>query len=325
MHLFNCAQRLCITGLFLWAGCSIAQEYPVRVVRIVVADTAGSVGDNIMRYTAQRLTAVWGQQVIVDNRPGANQIIGTEHVARSKPDGYTLLSGTPSMLTMNQVVYKKLPYDSLRDFAPIAQITTNYFALVVNPALPATSVGALVKLAKSRPGEILYSSAGVGNQNHLSVEMFARAAGLKLMHVPHKGTAPAIVDLLGGQVAMMVTPIAGVAAHITSGKLRLLATAGSQRSPVFPDAPTLVESGFPDVVVIGWGGLLAPAGTPPDILNKVSRDIARSVTAADFRSALGIPGTELTPSTPEAFAAFIRTEIDKWSKIIRAVGLENSQ
>jgi len=324
MRLLDRTQGLLMGCLFLSTGALLAQEYPSRVVRIVVAETPGSNPDITMRVLSQKLTEVWGQQVIVDNRPGANQIIGTELVAKAKPDGYTLLVGTPSMLTMNQFVYKKLPYDTLRDFAPITQTTTNHFALVVTPALPAPSVAALVKLAKSRPGEMLYGSPGVGNQQHLAIEMFARAAGIKVVHVPHKGTGPAIISLMGGHVAMMLTSAGPVAPYITSGKLRLLATAGSQRAAAFPDAPTLVESGYPDVVVTGWNGLVAPMGTPPDILNKLSRDIGRQLMAEDVRAALVIPGTDLTPSTPEAYGAFLRAEIEKWSKLIRAVGLENS-
>jgi len=280
--------------LLLSAGALMAQDYPNRVVRIVVADTPGSGSDIAMRLLAQKLTEIWGQQVIVDNRPGANQMIGADLVAKAKPDGYTLLSGTPSMLTMNQFVYKKKPpYDSLRDFAPITQVITNYFALVVTPTLPATSVAGLVTLAKSRPGEMLFGSSGTGNQNHLSVEMFARAADIKVLHIPHKGIAPATTDLMGGHVAMMITSAAGVATHVTSGRLRMLATAGSQRASAFPHAPTLAESGYPDVVVMGWTGLVAPTGTPPDIVSKLSRDIGRVLTAADVRSALVVPGSEL--------------------------------
>ena len=325
MYLFARTQWLLMGCLFLLAGGLMAQEYPNRVVRIVVGDTPGATSDIAMRFLSQKLTAAWGQQVVVDNRPGANFIIAAELVAKAKPDGYTLLGGAPSMLTMNPFVYKKLPYDSLRDFAPITQIVTNHFALVVTPSLPASSVAALVKLAKSRPGEMLFGSPGISNQQHLAVEMFARAADIKIVHVPYKGATPAITDLIGGHVAMMITSIAGVAAHIAGGKLRLLATAGPQRASMFPDAPTLVESGYPDVVVTGWTGLIAPIGTSPDILNKVSRDVGRELTAADVRSALAIPGSELTPSTPEAFGAFIRAEIEKWSKVIRGVGLENSQ
>ena len=324
MHLFDRARWLLVMCLLSVSGVLLGQEYPNRVVRIVVADTSGSGSDIVMRFLTQRLTDAWGQQVVVDNRPGANGIIGAELVAKGKPDGYTLLSGVVSMLTMNPSVYKKLPYNSLHDFTPIAQLSTNHFALVVPPSLPATSVAALVKLAKSRPGEMLFGSAGIGNQNHLAVEMFARAADIKLVHVPHKGTAPAVISLMAGQVAIMLTSASPVATYLASGKLRLVATAGVQRASAFPDAPTLVESGFTDVVVIGWTGLVAPAGTPVDIVNKVSLEVGRVLASAEVRSALAVTGRDLTPSSPEAFGALIRAEIEKWSKVIRAVGLENS-
>jgi tripartite-type tricarboxylate transporter receptor subunit TctC len=325
MHLLDRTQWLLMACLLCVSGSLLGQEYPNRVVRIVVADTAGAASDVALRLLANKLSETWGQQVVIDNRPGANGIIGAEFVAKAKPDGYTLLTGVVSMLAMNQFVYKKLPYDSLRDFLPITQIATNHFVLIVAPSLPVTSVAALVKLAKSRPGEIHYASPGIGNQQHLSAEMFARAAGIKIVHIPHKGTAPALISVMGGQVAMMTAAGAAAAPHIANGRLRLLATFGKQRAAVFADAPTLVESGYPDAVVLGWTGLVAPAGTPPDILNKVSREIGRLLTSADVRSALAVPGSDLTPSTPEVFGAFIKEEIEKWSQIIRLVGLEHSQ
>ena len=318
-------QAFLLGYLALSGGALMAQDYPSRVVRIIVGDTPGTASDIAVRLLSQKLTEAWGQQVIVDNRPGANGIIGAELAAKANPDGYTLLTGVPSMLTMNQFVYKKLPYDSLRDFAPITQLTMNHFALVVTPTLPATSVAALVKLAKSRPGEMLYGSPGIGNQQHLAMEMFARAADVKVVHIPHKGLAPAVIGLVGGEVAMLLTSAAGVVPHIASGKMRLLATAGRQRAAVFPNAPTLVESGYPDVVVNGWTGLVAPIGTSPEILDKLSREVGRQLAAADVRAALAIPGSELTSSTPDAFRTFIKSEIEKWSKVIRLVGLENSQ
>src|SRR5688572_2741798 len=202
MRLLDRTNGLLMGCLFMSAGTLMAQDYPNRTVRIVVADTPGAASDITMRFLAQKLTEAWGQQVVVDNRPGANGIIAAELAAKANPDGYTLLSGVPSMLTMNQFVYKKLPYDTLRDFAPSTQVATNHFALMASPSLPATSVAALVKLAKARPGEMLYGSPGVGNQQHLAVEMFARAADIKIVHIPHKGTAPAIISLMSGQVAM---------------------------------------------------------------------------------------------------------------------------
>jgi len=319
------AHALLAASLLLPAGVLMAQEYPNRVVRIVVADTAGSSSDNSIRLLSQKLTAEWGEQIVVDNRPGANGIIGAQAVASAKPDGYTLLNGSPNMLSINRAMYKKLPYDSLRDFAPVGQIATNHFAFVVPASLPARSVPALVKLAKSRPDEMLFASSGVGNQNHLSVEIFARAAGIKVLHVPHKGTTPALTSLMSGEVTMMITSASAVASQVTNGKLRLLAMAGTRRAAAFPNTPTLVESGYPQAVIMGWSGLLAPAGTPAGIVNKLSRDLGRLLMTADVRSALSDQGREVTPSTPEAFGALIRAEAEKWEKIVRAVGLENSQ
>ncbi len=324
MHLCGRTRWLLMGCLFVLTSGLMAQEFPNRVVRIVVGGS-GTSGDIAMRVVAQKLTEAWGQQVVVDNRPGANGIIAAELVAKAKPDGYTLLTGVPSLLTMNPIVYKKLPYDSLRDFAPVSQILINNFGLVTTASLPAGSVAALVKLAKSRPGEMLFGSAGVGNQNHLAVEMFARAAGIKIVHVPHKGNAPAVISLIGGHVPMMITSLGAVVPHIASAKLRLLATAGTQRDPTFPDTPTLVQSGYPGVVVVGWTGLVAPTGTPSDIVNKISVEIARQLTAADVRSALVASGSQIKSSTPEAFGAWIRAEAERWAKVIRAVGLENSQ
>ena len=325
MNLFNRTQWLLMGCLSLSVTGLMAQEYPNRVVRIVVADTPGAGSDIAIRFLAQKLTEAWGRQVIVDNRPGANGIIGAETVAKAKPDGYTLLSGVPSMLTMNQFVYKKLPYDTLRDFAPVSQLATNHFAIVVTPTLPAKSVAELVKLAKARPSDMLYASPGVGNQQHLAAEMLAQAAEIKISHVPHKGTGPALVSLMGGQVVMMFTAAAVAAPHVAGGKLRLLATAGTKRASAFPDTPTVAESGYPSVVVIGWTGIVAPTGTPPEIVDKVSRDIGRLLTAPDVQAAMAVPGSELTASTPEAFSAFIKSEIAKWSKMIRLVGIENTQ
>jgi tripartite-type tricarboxylate transporter receptor subunit TctC len=306
------------------SGVTGAQDYPTRVIRIVVGDAAGSGADIQMRLIAQKLTESWGQQVIVDNRPGANGIIGAELAARSKPDGYTLLAGVPSMLAMNQFVYRKIPYNTLRDFTPVTQVATNHFALVVTPSLPARSVADLVRLVRGRPGDLIFASAGVGNQNHLAVEMFAKAADLKLLHVPHKGTAPALTDLMSGQVMLMFNAALAVSTHIDSGRIRLLATGGPQRVPAYPDAPTLVESGHPDVVVLGWTGMLAPSGTPAEIVARLSREVGRHLAADDAKKIIA-KGSDLTPSTPEAFAVFIKSEIDRWSKVIRAVGLEHSQ
>ncbi len=299
--------------------------YPTRVVRIILPQPGGGGTDVVARAIAAKLTEAWGQQVIVDNRPGANGIIGTELFAKSKPDGYTLLYGFTSLLTINPSVYKALPYDTLRDFAPVTQTVANTMALVVHPQLPARSVKELVGLARSRPGEVLYGSFGIGNQTHLTSELFRLAAGLKLLHVAYKGETPAITELIGGQVAMMIAPSAGITPHVKSGRLRLLATCGEKRAAAFPDTPTMVESGFPKVVSTGWGGLVAPGGTSPEVIRKVQQEVARAVAAPEVRERFAALGAEPSGSTPEAFAAWLKAETDKWAGVVKGAGLYHSQ
>ena len=323
MHL-SCRSVWLLTGCLL-SGTAAAQEYPTRLIRIVVAQAPSSGPDLAARTLGQKLTESWGQPVIVDNRPGANGIIGGELVAKAKPDGYTLLLGVPSAITVNQFVYKKMPYDPVRDLAPVTQIATNTFGVVVTRSLPATSIKALVALAKSRPGELIYASAGIGNLTHLAGELFSQAAGVRMLHVPYKGTTPAQVDVISGQAALTFVSMRAIAEQVQAGKVRLLATMGDKRDPAFPKTPTLVESGYPSLVVIGWNGLLAPAGTPPDIVNKLSREIGRHLSVPEFRDRMASLGADPSPSTPEAFAAFIRAEAAKWQKVIRAIGLEHSQ
>jgi tripartite-type tricarboxylate transporter receptor subunit TctC len=303
-----------------------AGDYPTRVVRIVLPQPAGGGTDTVARTLASRLSETWGQQVIVDNRAGANGIIGAEAVIKSKPDGYTYLYGFTSMLTINPSVYKALPYETLRDFAPVTQTVTNQMALVVNPYLPVRSVKELVGLARSRPGELLYGSFGVGNQTHLTTELFRLEAKLKMLHVPYKGETPAITELVGGQVALMFSPSAGVTPFVRSGRLRLLATAGEKRAAAFPDTPTMAESGFPAVISMGWGGLLAPAGTPPEIVQKAQQDTARAVVAPEIAERFAALGAEPSPSkSPEEFAAWIKAETQKWTRVVKGAGLYHTQ
>jgi tripartite-type tricarboxylate transporter receptor subunit TctC len=308
-----------------FASAALAQDYPTRVIRIVVAQAPSSGPDLAARALGQKLTESWGQQVIVDNRAGANGIIGGEMVAKAKPDGYTLLLGVPSAMTVNQFVYKKMPYDPVRDLAPVTQIATNTFGVVVTPSLPVNSIKQLVALAKARPDQLSYASAGIGNLTHLAGELFSQAAGVKMLHVPYKGTTPAQVDVMSGQTTLMFVSMRGIAEHVAAKKARLLATMGEKRDPAFPDSPTLRELGYPGVVVIGWNGLLAPAGTPSEILHKLSREIGRHLNAPEFRERMASLGADPSPSTPEAFAAFIKAEAAKWHKVIRAIGLEHSQ
>ena len=292
-------------------------DYPNRPVRIIVPQAAGGGVDIVARAIAQKLAETWGQQVIVDNRPGANGIIGIEAVAKSKPDGYTIAAPFTSVLTINPFVYKSLPYDAFRDFAPIMQSVNNIIVLVVNPYLPVRSVKELVALGKSRPGDLIYGSFGVGNLTHLAAELLRLETGLKMVHVPYKGETPAVSDLIAGQYVLLFATSAGVNAHIKAGRLRLLATGGERRAAAYPDTPTMGEAGYPNASVTGWSGLVAPAGTAPEIVRKFQRDAARHVRSAELGERLTALGAEPVGSTPEEFSAFIRSEADKWSRVIR--------
>jgi tripartite-type tricarboxylate transporter receptor subunit TctC len=302
-----------------------AADFPNRFVRIVAPQPAGSGVDTYTRAIAQKLSEAWGQQVVVDNRAGANGIIGVEQVAKAKPDGYTLLAAFTSVLAINPLVYKSLPYDTFRDLAPIMQTVTNTMALVVHPSLPARSVKELVALGKSRPGEFIYGSNGIGNLNHLAGELFALETRLKMLHVPYKGATPAITDLIGGQFTLMFGTAVGVAPHIQSGRLRLLATGGEKRAEAFSDTPTMVEAGLPNMVVTGWGGFLAPAGSPREIIEKIQRDVARQLQEPDLRERLRRDGSDPEVSTPEQFGAFIRAELEKWGRVVKQAGIYQSQ
>ncbi len=319
-------QRLILPAVAAFTcAAAAAADYPTRVVRIVLPQPAGGGTDVVARAIAGKLSEAWGQQVIVDNRPGANGIIGMDAVAKSKPDGYTLLYGFTSVLTINTSVYKSLPYNTLRDFAGITQTVTNTIAFVVNPHLPARSVKELVTLGRLRPGDLLYGSFGVGNVTHLTAEMFRIESGLKLLHVPYKGETPSITDLVGGQVVMMFSPSAGVTPHVRSGRLRLLATCGEKRASAFPDTPTMVESGFAKVISTGWGGLLAPAGTPSDVVRKIQIEVVRQVRSPEVRDRLAPLGAEAVGTTAEEFTALLKTETDKWAQVVRGAGLFHSQ
>ena len=321
------AGTLCtlMLSIALPAHAQTAKDYPGRPVRIIVPQAAGSGVDLTARVVAQKLTEAWGHQVIVENRPGANGIIGLEAGAKAKPDGYTLSLGVPSSLTMNPYVYKSLPYDTLRDFVPITQTATNTFGLVINPALPVRDVKELVALARARPGELSYGSFGIGNQTHLGGELFSSQIGIRLLHVPYKGETPAVIDLLSGQIAMIFTPMQGAVPHIRTGKLKLLATLGGSRARAFPEAPTMIEAGYKTIVITGWTGLLAPTGTPQDIVDKLQKEIAVRLLVPETRESLASQGAEPVASTPEQFAAFIRAEMAKWSAVIKKAGLEASQ
>jgi tripartite-type tricarboxylate transporter receptor subunit TctC len=302
-----------------------AQPYPSRPVRIIVPQAAGGGVDIMARSVAEKLTATWGQQVIVDNRPGANGIIGIEPVVKSKPDGYTLSAAFTSVLTINPHVYKALPYNPVRDLAPVTQTVTNTMVLMVHPSLPVRSVKELVGLAKARPGELNYGSFGVGNLTHLAGELLSAEAKIKIVHVPYKGETPALTELIGGHVVLLSAVSSAAAPHIRAGRARIIATGGEKRSPAWPDTPSMAEAGYPGSTVTGWNGFLAPAGTPREIVEKIQRDSAKHLLSGELRDRLSALGAEPVGSTPEQFSAFIKSETDKFARASKAAGIYHSQ
>ncbi len=320
----SAALAIAAIGLSGAVAAAAAEPYPTRPIRFVIAQAPGSSVDLLTRLIGQKLTESWGQQVIIENRPGANGIIGMEAAARAKPDGYTLSMGVPSALTMNQTIYKALPYQPA-DFVPVTQTTVITFALVVTPALPARTVAELVALARQKPGALNFSSAGIGNQTHLAGELFAARAGIEMTHVPNKGETPAVQDVMAGETQLMFSTMPIVHPHIKAGTLRLLAICGPTRSAEYPDVPTLEESGFPGLVVTGWTGIVAPAGTPSDIVAAIQQTVARQILTQDVRATLSQQGAEPVGGTPAQFAALIAADTAKWTPVIERAGLARSQ
>ena len=299
------------------AATAFAQSYPVKPVKIVSPYTPGGLGDVLPRGVAAGLTELLGQQVIVENRPGASQVIGMQAVAKAAPDGYTLVFGSATSLAINVSAFKNLPYDPLRDFAPIALCFTTPVYLVVHPSVPAKSVKELVALARARPGRLTFASGGNGSSNHLAGELFKSLSGVDLLHVPYKGAGPAMIDVMAGHVDLMFGA-AGLA-EAQAGRVRVLAVTSARRSAVAPHVPTVQESGVPGYEATIWFGILAPAGTPAPIVNRLSQDIIRILAQPSMRDRFGT--VEITPSTPEGFASHIRREIPKWRKVYAAANI----
>jgi tripartite-type tricarboxylate transporter receptor subunit TctC len=297
------------------------QAYPSKPIRIVVPYPPGGFNDILGRTLAAKFQEAWGQPAIVDNKPGANTVIGTDAVAKAAPDGHTLLvvafpfAVTPSLI-------KNLPYDTLRDFAPVALCAQSPNILVANPELPVKSVADLIALAKAKPDGLSYASTGNGSSNHISMELFKSLAGVKLVHVPYKGSAPAVVDLLSGQVQVMFDNAPNVMPQVRAGKLRALAQSGATRSPVAPDLPTVAEAGVPGYEVTVWFGLVAPAGTPREIVSKLNAEVLKILALPDVRERFLALGVEPAGSTPEEFARYIRVQMDKWAKVVRDAGVK---
>ncbi len=303
------------------AGAPAQQKYPVKSVRLVLPFAAGSAVDVLARLYAQRMTEGWGQQVVVDNRTGANGIIGMELIARAAPDGYTIGMGNIATLAINPSLYPKLPYDSLRDFVPVSLTATISNCLVVHPSLPVKSVQELVAFAKKRPGELNYASGGVGSAQHIPMELLQAMTGIKLVHVAYKGLTPAFNDVLAGQMPMMVSGLVTSLPYHRNGRLRILGTTGTKRTSATPDVPTIAEAGLPGYEADSWTGVLVPRGTPPDIVAQIYAEIVRISQLADTRERLLASGFEVIGSSPEAFATLIKNDTARLGKVIRDAGI----
>ncbi len=303
-------------------GCasSPAQDYPARPVRIVAATPPGGPVDLVARLMAQKLSEVYGRPVVVENRAGAGGVVGADYVAKSQPDGYTLLVASPATLCIAPAIQPKLPYDSIRDFAPISITTIAAFMLVVHPSLPAKSVKELVALARAKPGQLDYASTGGGSFTHLSMELFNSIAKIKIVHVPYSGAAPALVDLMSGRMQMLVNSVATTQPHLKSGKLRGLAVTGAQRSALMPELPTIAEAGVAGYEATNWFGLAARGGTPREIIASLNSALARSMSTTETKQTMLSQGLEPVLTTPDNFAQIIQNERTKWAKVVRDSG-----
>ena len=319
---FSKSLALLAAALTLSAPLAQAQapSFPKQPVTLVVPFPAGGPTDGMARVLAQKLGDKLGQQVVVDNRGGAGGSIAAEYVAKAPADGYTLFFGTTGTMAINPSLYKKLRYDPLKDFAPVSLMATTMNVLVLNPHVPAHSLGDLIKLAKAKPGEVTYGSAGNGSSNHLSGELFRSAAGIQISHIPYKGSAPALIDLLGGRLTMMFDTIAQQTQNISSGKVRAIAVTGPKRSPLLPDVPTAQEAGLKNFDVTIWFGVLAPAGTPAPVVERLNRAIVAVMSTDEMKKRMQADGAEAKATSPAEFAALIRSDLAKWTPVVKGSG-----
>ena len=298
-----------------------AETYPIKPVRIVIGFSPGGYIDLTSRLVAGPLAAALGQQVVVDNRSGAGGVVGTEIAARAAPDGYTLTIGSIGTHAINQTLYRKLPYNVIKDFQPVARLSDAPNILAVHPSFPAKSVKELVTLAKARPGQIMYASAGAGTSTHIAAVLFEYLGHLKLVHIPYKGGGPAIIDVVAGQVPVTFATAASVSPQTKSGRLRGLGITGSQRSALLPDLPTIAEAGLPGYEMINWLGLFAPAGTPRAVVEKLSGEAIRIVRLPEVSEKLNAQGAEPSPLNTDEFTPFVKREVDKWARVVALTGM----
>jgi tripartite-type tricarboxylate transporter receptor subunit TctC len=317
---------LCMFALVFGIGCgpdpARAQSYPNRTITVVVPFAPGGSTSIVGRVIADKMSQQMGQGIVIDHRPGAGGTVGTKAVAKSEPDGYTLLLGYTGTLAIGPSLYKNPGYDPRKDFAPIGMIGNAPASLVVHPSFPAKTVAELIAYAKAHPGKVNFGSAGAGTVSHITGEYFARTAGITLVHIPYKGTGPALSDLLGGHIPMIFAPVPSTHANVSAGLLRALAVTGITRTSLLPDVPTMPEAGLPGFEASLYYGLVAPAGTPRPVIDKLNRELRAALASDDVKKHLALDGTVVTPGTPEDYAAFIDKDERKWSGLVKASGVE---
>lgn len=314
----NCLRTFCAIASLALSGSVFAQTWPDRPISLVVGFPPGGGVDIVARQLADKLSEQIGQRVAVDNRAGANGNVAMDFVARARPDGYTLLMGNVGNLAINPALYSKLTFDTLKDFVPISRVIVQPLVAVVPSASPITNLAQLLATLRAKPGEINFGSGGNGNINHLSGELLKLQAGVQFTHIPYKGSAPAVADLVAGRVQLMIDGANVMTNFVRDGRLRAIYTTGEARSPAYPDVPTARESGLPDMIVYGWQGVLAPTGTPGAIVERVSQEVARALALPDLRTRLVSQGTEPSPQPPAQFAAFLAAEHKRYAEVVRS-------
>jgi len=316
-------KRLLVLALAAgFASLTSAQPYPTKPIKLVAPSTPGDAPDVIARLVADKLSTALGQQVVVENRPGAGGVVGSDYVAKAAPDGYTLIMGNAGSHGINAAVYSKLPYDIQRDFAPVSQVAVAPNVMVINPSVPASTLAEFIAYAKANPGKLSYASGGNGSSAHMSMELFKSMSGIDIQHVPYKGSSPALTDVVSGQVVAFIGNMPPTVPLIKAGKLRAIAVTTKSRSALMPELPTITEAGLPGFETVAWFGVLAPAGTPPEVVNRLSAEIAKIAKSPEIREKLVAMGAEPVGSTPEEFKAVIDRDIAKWKPLAQKVGIK---
>jgi len=322
VHMLSKQSHLILAAMFIamTSGLANAQPYPNKVIRIIAPSSTGGGIDAVARIVAE-ISPSLGQQVIVDNRPGANGMIGTDLVAKAAPDGYTLVVGFTGAIAVNISLHNKLPYDPVRDLTPVTQVTTSPMLIVAHPSVPVRSIGDVIKLEKLKPGVLTYGTGGTGTGSHLTMELLNMTAGTRLLHVPYKGIGPAITDVLGGQIMLMVSSPLSSQPYVKSGRLRGLAVTSRTRTTVMPEIATMIESGFKDFESASWFGILAPAGTPTAIVTRLNSEIGTLLRRPEVRERIARTGSDPVGNSPDEFGDYIKSEIAKWAKVIKAANI----